>query len=202
MPHSIESLDRVRLQTLSPSMPTQTRPLTVRGVVPQSQMLWLGPSQYFSQVYAHARHPVQHRLTTVHTPSECRTFAPPPNNYPVHTTRAGPNPTAEGPRDALCQSKSRQLLRSCRNNLNNKSTTDRSMELDHYDGLTRNKLCAFGYDGSTVVGMVNKLDRRRVRWQHDRLLVAKFSKSRLWDKVREGSTYPYFGVHKFPYNAA
>jgi len=34
--------------------------------------------------------------------------------------------TAGGPRDALCQSKSRQLLHSCTNKLCSKSTTKRS----------------------------------------------------------------------------
>jgi len=36
------------------------------------------------------------------------------------------------------------------------------MEVEHYGRLTCNKLCASSHDSSTVAGVVNKLDRRRV----------------------------------------
>ena len=41
----------------SPSMPTPTRLFAVRGVAPQ--MLWLGPSRYFCQVYANGLTPLE-----------------------------------------------------------------------------------------------------------------------------------------------
>ena len=61
--------------------------------------------------------------------------------------------TADWPRDALCQSKSRQLP-------HNKSRTNRSSGV----GAVRliNRRVANGHDASTVVDVVNKLDRRRI----------------------------------------
>jgi len=41
------------------------------------------------------------------------------------------------------------------------------------------------HDASTAVGVVNKLDSG--------LAVAKFFKSRVWDKVPEGSSVQFFG---------
>jgi len=61
------------------------------------------------------------------------------------------------------------------------------MELEHFGRPTCNKICAYSNDGSTVVCVVKKLSHRRVLLT-DRFAVAKLSKSRVWDKVPEGST--------------
>ena len=62
-------------------------------------------------------------------------------------------------------------------------------EFNGYSPPTRNKLGASGHDArSTVVGVIDKLDRRRVLLTTDRLDVAKFSKLRVWGKVPEGTT--------------
>ena len=47
------------------------------------------------------------------------------------------------------------------------------------------------HDASTVVGVVNKLDRRRVLMTTRSTAVAKFSKYSVWDKVPDN--YHYFG---------
>jgi len=77
--------------------------------------------------------------------------------------------TADGPRDALCQLKSGRLLHDCRNKLYNNSTRNRSDGvIEHFGRPTCIKWCASSHDTLTIVGVVNKLDRRRVllitRW--------------------------------------
>jgi len=63
-------LHRESRQSLTPNpihshfMPNPTRPLAVRGVVSQSQMLSPGPSQYFCQVCAYGNDKFNDRLPT------------------------------------------------------------------------------------------------------------------------------------------
>jgi len=68
--------------------------------------------------------------------------------------------TADGPRDALCQSKSCQLLQLQRQEqvvqkIHNKP------KWGSY-GVTVDRRVVNSHDASTVAGVVNKLDRRRV----------------------------------------
>jgi len=63
---------------------------------------------------------------------------------------------------------------------------------EHYGRPTCNILFASSHDVSAVVGVINKLCHHKFYRQHDRLALAKFSKSRVWDEVPEGST-SYFG---------
>ena len=70
--------------------------------------------------------------------------------------------TAEGPRDAPCRSTSRQLLRNCMKKLHNKSRKVEVMQLEDYSRPTCNKLCASRSCALIVVGVIYKLDRRRV----------------------------------------
>jgi len=60
------------------------------------------------------------------------------------------------------------------------------MELKGYGQPTCNKLYAFCHDASIVVSVVNKVVE--FCWQHDRLVMANFSESKVWDKVPEGIT--------------
>ena len=75
-----------------------------------------------------------------------------------------------------------------------------SMKSKHCDRPTCDKLCAPSYDALTVVGVVNKLDRRRRK--RDRLAVAKFSKCRVSDKVLEGIIPQLLEKPEFLYNTA
>ena len=86
---------------------------------------------------------------------------------PLITTSAA---TADGPREALLQW---QL----------KSTTNRSIWV--YGRPTCNKLCAPSHDASTVVLSISSTVDEFC-WQHDRLAMARFSKSEVWDKISEG----------------
>ena len=67
---------------------------------------------------------------------------------------------------AVRQSKFRQLLHNCRNMSYNKSKTKRCSNgvraLEGYRRPTCNKLCASSNYASIVVGVIDKLDRRRV----------------------------------------
>jgi len=63
------------------------------------------------------------------------------------------------------------------------------VELEHHSRPT----CASCHNASTVVGVVNKLDRRRVL----SILVAKFSVPRVWNKVSEGSTLSFGHIRIF-----
>jgi len=81
--------------------------------------------------------------------------------------------TADRPRDALCQSVSCQLLHSCRHKLYSKSTTNR------INGVRGLQLIDCSKQPRLVdcrIGVVNKLDRRRVCWQRDRLAVEENSR--------------------------
>jgi len=98
--------------------------------------------------------------------------------------------TADGPSDALCQSKSCQLLTaegtSCSLTANPQQIE--VMEFDHYNRPIYNKLvCASNHGASTIVGVVNKLDRRRV-------LATARSICRGLNSVKQSSTgkYHYF----------
>jgi len=42
--------------------------------------------------------------------------------------------------------------------------------------------CAFSYDASVVVGVVNKLDHRRVLFSSQSTCAAKFSRSKAWEE--------------------
>ena len=64
---------------------------------------------------------------------------------------------------------------------NNSNNGDRELQ-------STDKLCASSTYASIVVDAVHKFDRRRVYSQRPRLVMGKFSKSRVWDKVPERST--------------
>jgi len=71
--------------------------------------------------------------------------------------------TADGPRDALCQSKPCQLLHKCRNKSYNKSTTNRSIlefQLEYYGRPTCSKRVQRRRVDRHSLDAVNKLDRR------------------------------------------
>ena len=91
------------------------------------------------------------------TPGEIATTA----QHTLHK-RTRSSATADGPRDALSQSKSRQLLDSCMNNLQNNSTTTSLINAEHYSRLACNKRCSPSHDASTLVSVVNKLDRQQI----------------------------------------
>jgi len=68
--------------------------------------------------------------------------------------------TADGPRDALYQSKSCELLHNC---MNNCTTKPQQIEVtEGYGRLSCNQPCATSHDAYTVVGVIHKLDRRQV----------------------------------------
>ena len=64
------------------------------------------------------------------------------------------------------------------------------MELEGYSRPTRNKLCAFSNYASIIVCAIHNesIHVNEFCLQRHRHAVAKFSKSRVWDKVPEGST--------------
>ena len=81
--------------------------------------------------------------------------------------------TADRPRDAQCQPVSCQLLHNCRHKLYGKSTTNR------INGVRGLQLIDCSKQPRLVdcrIGVVNKLDRRRVCWQRDRLAVEENSR--------------------------
>ena len=66
------------------------------------------------------------------------------------------------PRDALCQSKSCQLLQTVGTSCTTNPQQIEVMELEYYGRPTCNKLRASNHNTSTVVGVVNKVERQRV----------------------------------------
>ena len=104
---------------------------------------------------------------------------------------------ADGPCDAMCQSKSCQLLRcsvgtSCTRN----PEQIEAMDLEGYSQATCNTFCAH----STVVGVMHKRDRREFCSPQHRLAVGKFSTSRVWGKVP--AVPLLLEIPEFPYNTA
>jgi len=102
-----------------------------------------------------------------------------------HTTSS--SATADGPRDALCQSKSWQLLHNCRKKCTANPQQIKAMELDGYSWLMCSKQPRLV---DCRIGVVNKLDRRRVLltmrdlpWQN--FLCSKFA-------AKFQREYPYF----------
>ena len=94
-------------------------------------------------------------------------------------------------------------VENCYNKLYNKSNPKQMKvtELEGYSRPTCNKLYVSSHYASNVVSVIPKLDRRRVLlttviidlpWR-------KFLKSRVWDKVSEGSTL-ILEVPEFLYN--
>ena len=69
------------------------------------------------------------------------------------------------------------------------------VELERYSWPTCSK------ESRRVVGVANKLRRRRILSIRDRLAVAKFSKPRVWDKFAEGSTF-ILEIPELSYNTA
>ena len=97
-------------------------------------------------------------------------------------------------RDALCKSKCCQLPHNYRSKLYNKSTTKRS---DGVKGLqlTDVQWTAAKRLPSWVSSTTSTVDE--FRWQHGRLAVAKFAKSRVKDKLVSGGSNQMLAVPNF-----
>jgi len=93
--------------------------------------------------------------------------------------------------------KSCYLLHNCKNNLYGKSTANEVMELEHY-GLygrrTCNKLCSSSYDPVDRRKCGQLLNSTVDEFCSQRESLAKFSNSRVWDKVPGTSIVPTLTV--------
>jgi len=90
-----------------------------------------------------------------------------------------------GPRDVRRQSKSRQLYTTdCRHRFYSKSTT-KSQQWSW--SITTDRRVVNSRNVSTVGDVVNKLDRRRILLTTGPTCCGEFCKSRVLDKVPEGS---------------
>jgi len=105
--------------------------------------------------------------------------------------------TAEGPRDALCQSKSFQQLHDCKNKLYNISTANRS---DGVRGLQSTDAQWINY--VRLCNHPRRVDHRRCDPQArpstsfvNRLPWRNFLRSRVWRKVPVGSTVSLFRMY-------
>jgi len=112
------------------------------------------------------------------------------------TSTARSGTIADGPRDALCQSKSCQLLHNCMNKLYNKSTTnqiDVGERIISYMRPATTRQLSWLYSTSSIVN--------EFCWQHDRL-EPKTSKSSVWNKALEGSIPLFLKKPEFICNTA
>ena len=66
------------------------------------------------------------------------------------------------------------------------------MELEGYSRPTCNKLCSSGHDASIVVGVIYKLDRRRVLWTTRPTCRGIIFQA--WDKLLEESIFNFWGT--------
>ena len=103
--------------------------------------------------------------------------------------------TADRPRDALCQSKSCRLLHNCRNKLYSKSTANRSngvrgLQLTDVTCSNQPRLV------DCRIGVINRIDRRRVLLTTRSTCRGEVFKSRVSDKVPEGCTL-ILEIHDF-----
>ena len=97
--------------------------------------------------------------------------------------------TADGPRDALCQSRSYQLLHNRRNKLYSESTTNRSNRVRGLATCSKQPRLV-----DCRIGVVNMLDRRRVLLTTPSACRGTMFKS----KVSEGNTL-ILEIPEFPY---
>ena len=95
--------------------------------------------------------------------------------------------TTDGPRNVMCQPKCCQLLHRSVETICTSPEQIEVMELKGYSRPTYNNLVHSAMTRSTILGVIHRLDHRRVCWLHHQLAVAKFFKSRVWGTVPEGS---------------
>jgi len=105
---------------------------------------------------------------------------------PTNSTETRSSATAEVPRDELCKSKSCQLLHNC--------AWEHVVSLEQ---IHSKSIMDLEHDATTVVSVINKLDRRRV------LLTTRstchFRSPEFWIKLQMGVLL-FSSIPKFPYD--